>query len=144
MNCCSPWECPVDCKAFRLKECFSLYLSLFLSIFFSCQCCEIIAKTSKMFGQVASASFAEQPPKLEISVNLRLLKSSHCGARYKESWVKTPVCACNFIPKEHCSLLPALSSSMWERWLPSLQMGKQHTPSSAPAWFAGASHVSVD
>lgn len=30
---------------------------------------------------------------------------------------------------------------MWEHWLPSLQMGKQHTPSSAPAWVAGANHV---
>lgn len=55
-----------------------------------CQCCDIIAKTSKMFGRVASACLTEQPLKLEISLNLRLFKSSGCGARYKESWVKPP------------------------------------------------------
>lgn len=62
---------------------FSVYISFFLRIFF-CQCFDIIAKTSKMFGRMASACFTEQPRKLGISVNLRLFEWNSCGARYRE------------------------------------------------------------
>lgn len=77
------WEYPIDWKAYRLSV-FCLYLIFFFLRIFFCQCFDIIAKTSKMFGRMASACFTEQPHKLGISVNLRLSEWSSCGARYRE------------------------------------------------------------